>query len=274
MEAKLICGDCAEVLKSFSDACIDLTVTSPPYDSLRMYNGYVFDFEVIAQQLYRVTKPSGVVVWVVGDQTINGSETTTSSEQKIYFRQVGFNIHDTMIYEKSGMRYPDNSRYHATFEYMFVFSKGPPGKVNLIRDRINLYSGEKIARKNQVRNKDGSITENSAWRNDPNRRVLDIGVRNNIWRYPSGPENATGNDHPAKFPEALARDHIISWSNPGDTILDPMMGSGTTGKMALKYDRNFIGIDISEEYVAIAQKRIDTVLQQPKLFKEIQNGNA
>lgn len=268
MTAQLFNGDCLDVMRGFEPACIDLTVTSPPYDNLRTYNGYTFDFEGIARELYRVTKPGGVVVWVVGDATINGSETGTSFRQALYFKEIGFNLHDTMIYEKAGMRYPDVLRYNAVFEYMFVFSKGSPKTFNQIIDRQNLWAGGKIARAHQVREADGSIGENSAYRNDPDRRVRDVGARNNIWRIPFGSENASGQLHPAPFPEALARDHILSWSNPGDTVLDPMMGSGTTGKMAVKYARNFIGIEISGEYMKIAERRIRDTEQQPSLLPQ------
>ena len=242
-------GEASEVLSTFEDGCIDLTVTSPPYDNLRTYKGYTFDFQAIARQLYRVTKPGGVVVWVVGDATVNGSETGTSFRQALYFMECGFNLHDTMIYEKAGMRYPDEIRYNAVFEYMFVFSIGAPKTFNPIQDRENLWAGGKISREHQVRQTDGSIRENAAWRHDKDRRVREIGTRNNIWRFTSGSENATGKQHPATFPKALARDHILSWSNPGDIVCDPMAGSGTTLKMSKMLERQYIGIEISPEYV-------------------------
>jgi DNA modification methylase len=249
MNGQIICGDSAEVLKTFEPDCIDLTVTSPPYDNLRTYQGFTFDFGTIARQLYRVTKPGGVVVWVVGDATVNGSETGTSFRQALYFMQCGFNLHDTMIYQKTGMRYPDALRYNANFEYMFVFSKGLPKTFNPIMDRENIYSGGKIARKSQVRASDGSMKENSAYRNEPDRRVRDVGCRNNVWKISSGSENASGVNHPAKYPLSLARDHILSWSNPGDVVLDPFGGSGTTAKAAQELGRKFITIEISEKYV-------------------------
>jgi len=260
-------GDCLDVMRGFEPACMDLTVTSPPYDNLRTYKGYTFDFEGIARELYRVTKPGGVVVWVVGDETIKGSETGTSFRQALFFKEIGFNLHDTMIYQKPGMRYPDAARYNAVFEYMFVFSVGPPKTYNPIQDRRNTYVGVKIARAHQVRSTDGVVGPNSAYRNDPGRTVREIGIRNNVWIIPSGSENAKGKEHPATFPEALARDHILSWSNPGDMVFDPMMGSGTTGKMAVNYGRNFTGCEIAAEYYAIAERRIRAAQQQPGLLE-------
>lgn len=265
-DIKLLQGDCAEVFKSFDDNTFDLTVTSPPYDNLRLYNGYVFDFEKIARQLFRITKPGGVVVWIVGDATINGSETGTSFKQALYFMECGFNLHDTMIYAKNGFRFPDSCRYNPIFEYMFVFSKDQPKTKNFICDKKNIYHGSSVARESQNRNKDGSLSPNSAWKNNKNKTVKEIGRRDNIWFFSIGGEQEIG-DHPAMFPEALARDHILSWSNPGDLVLDPMMGSGTTGKMACLYDRNFVGIEISQEYFSIAEKRIQRVQQQPKIFE-------
>jgi DNA modification methylase len=248
-------GDSAEVLKSFDADCIDLTVTSPPYDNLRTYNGFTFDFETIAQQLYRVTKAGGVVVWVVGDATVNGSETGTSFRQALYFMQCDFNLHDTMIWDKVGMRFPDASRYNPVFEYMFIFSKGTPRVMNFIEDKKNVYSGAKVARISQSREADGRLHENSAWINDKNKVVKEYGKRNNIWQIHSGGGEGLS-EHPAFFPEDLARDHILSWSNEGGIVLDPFCGSGTTCKMAKMNSRNYIGIEISPEYVTLAEKRI------------------
>jgi len=258
---QIICGNCAEIMKSWPDECIDLTVTSPPYDNLRDYKGYTFDFETIAKELYRITKPGGVVVWVVGDATINGSETGTSFRQALYFKDVcGFNLHDTMIYKKKGTPVPSFNRYYQAFEYMFVFSKGNPKTVNLIRDRKNLYSGDMVH--GSRRQKDGTFERVKE------KIIQKLGIRHNIWEYPTGKYNSTRDEiafqHPAVFPEQLAADHIISWSNPGDIVLDPMCGSGTTCKMALKLGRRFIGIDISEEYCEIARKRIEAEKERQK----------
>jgi DNA modification methylase len=233
-------GDCLEVLKSMDNNIIDLTVTSPPYDNLRAYNGFTFDFEGIAQELYRVTKNGGVMVWIVGDATINGSETGTSFRQTLYFMQCGFNLHDTMIFEKNSSSYPANSksnRYSQIFEYMFVFSKGKPKTYNLIKDKANKWAGHK---------------DFSGKLKNP---VPNFSPRNNIWKYTTSFNDKT--KHPAVFPEQLANDHIISWSNEGDIVLDCFLGSGTTGKLANQLNRNFIGIEISQEYLDIAKKRIE-----------------
>jgi DNA modification methylase len=259
VKVEMILGDCATVLKTFDDGCIDLTVTSPPYDNLRTYNGYTFDFEAIAQQLWRVTKLGGVVVWVVGDATINGSETGTSFRQALYFRSIGFNLFDTMIYEVAGTGAKgSNNAYWQAFEFMFVLTKGYPVTTNLLCDRKNITKGGLSK---------GRVT-NAAGESNPTFAVtLDTGKRTNIWRFMTGFQFNGETDHPAPFPEALARDHILSWSNPGDTVLDPMCGSGTTLKMALTYGRNAIGIDISQEYLDISRRRVDRVLAQPNLFE-------
>lgn len=237
--ASLYHGDCLEVMKSMPSNIIHLTVTSPPYDNLRTYNGYTFDFEGIAKELYRVTKDGGIVVWVVGDATIKGSETGTSFRQALYFMECGFNLHDTMIYEKNSSSYPANSksnRYSQIFEYMFIFSKDKPNTANLIKDKANKWAGHK---------------DFSGKLKNP---VPDFSPRNNIWKYTTSFNDKTG--HPAVFPEQLAHDHIISWSNEGDTVLDCFLGSGTTGKMAKELNRKFIGIETSKEYFDIACKRI------------------
>lgn len=240
---EIYCGDSAVLLKQLPAECIDLTVTSPPYDNLRTYNGYTFDFETIAQELYRVTKRGGVVVWVVGDATVNGSETLTSFKQALFFRECGFNVHDTMIYQTDKPPMNDN-RYQAEFEYMFVLSKGKPKTVNLILENTLNPGGKR----GTYRQANGDLK--NAFHKKP---TGDKKVRGCIWYYPSG-----GSDfgHPAVYPEKLARDHILSWSNEGDMVLDCFAGSGTTLKMAKILNRNYIGFEISQDYCDLARKRV------------------
>ena len=255
--------DCVQGMKLLDDCSVDLTVTSPPYDNLRSYKGFEFDFESVAKELYRVTKDGGVVVWAVGDATINGSETGTSFKQALFFKECGFNLHDTMIYQKDACPFPETNRYYPMFEYMFVFSKGKPKTVNLIADKPNKRYGEKVASSTQ-RQPDGKTVKVSANKTDPTRTVKKYGVRGNVWQYSPGYNKSTKDKyaykHPAIFPEQLAQDHIISWSNPNDIILDPFMGSGTTAKMAKANNRNYIGFELSKEYCDIAEKRIKIIL--------------
>ncbi|MBC8720927.1 site-specific DNA-methyltransferase [Paraburkholderia sp. 31.1] len=249
-------GDCLDVMRSMESDSIDLTVTSPPYDNLRTYNGYTFDFENIARELSRVTKPGGVVVWVIGDATVNGSETGTSFRHALFFLDVcGFKLHDTMIYEKDAISFPDKNRYQQSFEYMFVFSRGAPSTRNIIHDRHNVSFGRKVT--GTGRNASGSTSRASCYGNS----IKEFGARWNVWRMATNKGNSKSG-HPAAFPEALARDHILSWSNPGDVVLDPFLGSGTTGKMAVLADRRFVGIEISQEYLAIAEQRIEAALDK------------
>ncbi|MBX6362096.1 MAG: site-specific DNA-methyltransferase [Acidobacterium ailaaui] len=251
--------DCVEGMRLLPDECIDLTVTSPPYDNLRTYNGYSFDFEQTAKELFRITKEGGVVVWVVGDETKDFCESLTSFKQAIYFvEKCGFKLLDTMIYKKNGApaTYPSLRRYGNLFEYMFVLSKGRPKTFNPLKDRPNKYYG-KLNSGNTARQKDGSTKSTGSY--IPNK----FGMRFNIWEYNVGRNKDTSDKvafkHPARFPELLAKDHILSWSNEGDIILDPFTGSGTTAKMALLNHRHFIGFEVSSEYVAIANQRIESV---------------
>ena len=259
---KIIVGNCVEVMKNFDDNSIDLTITSPPYDNLRTYNGYEFPFEDIAKELYRVTKKGGVVVWVVADATIKGSETGTSFKQALYFKEIGFNLHDTMIFEKQNpIPQIYRKRYTNIFEYMFVFSKGYVKTHNPIMIDT-LHGGLKLK---------GTTYKNYSKgyqkREKLAQPVKDKKIKGNIWKYVVGKkaEDQEAKKHPAPFPSALARDHIISWSNEGDIVLDPMCGSGTTCKVALQLKRNYIGIDISDEYCELAKKRINLYKQQPTL---------
>ena len=256
---KIICGDAIEVMQGLPSDCVDLVVTSPPYDELRNYNGYSFNFEGMAKELYRVIKNGGVLVWVVGDQTIKGNETGTSFRQALYFKQVGFNLFDTMIYLKTPRGAVGNNKtYWQTFEYMFVFSKGTPKTINLLKDREN--KDERDGDSGTKRLSDGSLLKLKR------AGYSKYGRRTNVWEYLIGKgHSATDNiayKHPAIFPEKLVQDHITSWSNLGDVVLDPMCGSGTTCKMAKLNKRDFIGIDVSSEYCKIAEER----LKQKSLF--------
>ena len=247
-------GDCLEVLKDIPDNSIDLTVTSPPYDNLRSYNDNIdqwgFEkFQFIAKELYRVTKEGGVIVWIVNDATIEGSETGTSFKQALFFKECGFCLHDTMIWQKPSP-FQHKNRYIPAFEYMFVFSKGAKKQANLICDRKNKWAGTQVHGTERQRNgktKDLSTKQKS-------KSIKEYGARFNIWDIPPDKNNKTG--HPAVFPVQLAIDHIRSWSNEGDTILDPFMGSGTTGVACVTTYRNFIGIELDETYFQIAQNRI------------------
>lgn len=254
---RLILGDNVAMLKQMPDCCIDLTVTSPPYDDLREYKGFTWDFETLAKELYRVTKDGGIVVWNVNDATVKGSETLTSFRQAIFFKDIcGFNV-ETMVWEKTGSgALGSNNFYAQNFEYMFILVKGVPKAFNPIKDRENVVKSGKV-KVNGSLGKDGKGVDRVVERKP-------FGKRNNIWRM----DTQKNSEHPAPFPEQLANDHILSWSNEGDTVLDPFMGSGTTGKMAVLNTRKFIGIELAEEYFAIACQRIDAALhpQQPTLL--------
>lgn len=251
--------DCLEGMKLLPDCNIDLTVTSPPYDNLRTYKGHSFDFEGVAKELFRITKQGGVVVWVVGDATIKGSETGTSFKQALYFMECGFNLHDTMIYKRH-TPYPPNVRYWHSFEYMFVLSKGKPAKFFPLMQTKAQYKNTPSS--DTYRTKDGETKklDKNGYERLINANDKPDRIRDNIWDIDAGYMRSTTDkeayNHPAIFPEILANDHIISWSNEGDIVLDPFMGSGTTAKMAKLNNRNYIGFEISEEYCNIAIKRI------------------
>ena len=276
VDIKLMQGDCLERMKEIPDGGVDLTVTSPPYDNLRTYNGNnalwgEHVWKAVIKDLYRVTKDGGVVVWVVADATINGSETGTSFRQALHAMDCGFRLHDTMIYEKPAVPFdPKCNRYWQCFEYMFVWSKGKPN-CNYLTEPTKGAGKPKKGDYGQKR-LDGS---NRTDRHNTDRVIKDTKVRSNIWFYTAG---SRVDGHPAQYPESLARDHILSWSNEGDTIFDPFMGSGTTGKMAKLMNRNFIGIELDEGYFKIAQDRINQAVvninKQDSLFKGEPNGQS
>ena len=242
-------------MDKMDEETIDLVVTSPPYDNLRNYNGYTFDFCSVADKLYKVIKPGGVVVWIITDGTIKGAKTGTSFKQALYFQAIGFNIHDTMIWNKGSYTAVGalKSKYGQVYEFMFIFSKGRPKTFNPIKDRKNKYSGQKIHGTRRYVN--GNLKPISDTQKE--KVVSEYGQRFNIWELPPEKHNTTG--HPAVFPEYLVHDHIISWSNENDLVYDPFMGSGTTAIAAIKTNRNYIGSEISKEYFNIINQRIETM---------------
>ena len=247
---EIYCDDCVNFMKQMDENCVDLTVTSPPYDNLRDYKGYSFDVESIAKELYRVTKKGGVVVWVVGDKIINGNKTLTSFKQALIFQEVGFKVHDVMIYKKKNTPFMRSNAYTNCFEFMFVFSKGKVNTFNPIMEKTARNGYEML-----VSNKKADGINNKVL-----GKLNEEKVKTNIWEYAVGLGGTTTDriafKHPAVFPEKLAADHIGSWSNEGDLVFDPMCGSGTTCKMALLLKRNYIGCDISQEYVDVAKERL------------------
>jgi len=243
--------DCIEWMQSVDSDSIDMTLTSPPYDKIRNYEGYSFDFESTAKELYRITKPGGVVIWNVADQTVNGSETCTSMKQALYFVECGFKLHDTMIYLKKNPMPSSGERYHQSWEYIFCFSKGVPNTFNPI----------------EVECKYANLNANQKYRGVDGKKNYKVTKRNavskvkNVFEYIIGGGHTTKDkiafEHPAIMPEKLAEDQIKTWTNEGDVVIDPFAGSGTTAKMCLMNHRKFYGCEISEEYCNIFIKRLE-----------------
>lgn len=261
---KIYNESCLETMSKMDIESIDLVLTSPPYDDLRTYNkfvtgnktefnGYSFPFEDIAKELYRITKPGGVVVWVVGDATNKGSETGTSFRQALFFKECGFDLYDTMIYQKTGTPFPQKDRYNQIFEYMFIFSKGKPKTFNPVMKK-NVTAGA-VRNSRKFRNAEGEMIP--GFNGKP---VNEWGVENNIWIIRNGMYKSSKDivafEHPAIFPEELALKHIISWTSENDLVYDPFMGSGTTAKCSIQLNRNWIGSEIDNDYYELIKKRM------------------
>lgn len=259
---KIYLGDCESVLTDLNSESIDLTITSPPYENLRSFGlsenfWNLKKFEKIAKELYRVTQKGGVIVWIVNDVMAKGAKTGTSFQQALYFKGLGFNIHDVMIWEKILGHMGSHRCYIPSFEYMFIFSKGKIRCTNLITDRVNKDYHRQQSRNRGRRGYNGDAKKEAS----PGKiRTPMFGKRTNIWKIPGDKANKTG--HPAVYPLSLARDHIKSWSNPGDVVLDPFLGSGTSGIAAIELGREFIGIELNRKYHDIAYERIASAIRR------------
>jgi len=250
--------DCLEGMRRLADGCIDMTLTSPPYGEIRRYGDHPFgfaEFQVVAEELFRLTKPGGVVVWIVREQAPRGKgESGDSSRQRLYFQEVGFQLHHTMVMDRIGCRWPGRNRYGQPLEYAFVLSKGKPRSVYLIRDRPNRHAGK--VNTFVRRSKDGGIEQAGKPQTVPM-----VGVRGPVWSYAVG-RNVSTKDHyalvghPALMPEKMAEDHIVSWSKAGDLIFDPFCGAATTSKMALLSHRRYLGFEVHEPYHELALRRM------------------
>lgn len=241
-------GDCRDVLPGLE--ALDLVCTSPPYGAVRAYRGFdQGNWLDVIEMLYHPMQDGGVVMWNVADQTVDGSETGTSFRQALHFLEVGFRLHDTMIYLKEGVQFPDSNRYLPAFEYMFIASKGSPKTFNPISDRRNKYAGDTIH--GTDRQQDGRLTPTKGL--ESGRLVREMGWRYNYWLM-ANRNNET--EHPATMPVTMARDHILTWTNAGETVMDPFVGSGTVLEAAKHLGRNAIGIEIEERYCEIAAKRL------------------
>ena len=252
---QIIQGDSVKTMYQFPDESIDMVITSPPYDNLRKYNNDAeWNFKDTARELYRVVKQGGVVIWVVGDATVNGSETGTSFKQALYFKDLGFNLYDTMIYQKENYVPLTHRRYEQTFEYMFVFSKGKPKTFNPIMIPCKYAGTETWGKPSFHKTNDSGLVQVDK------KKINDYKQHGNIFPYLTNKSKET-KGHPAPFPEQLALDQISTWSNEGDVVLDCFMGSGTTAKACIQLNRKYIGIEISEEYCIIAKERIENFMK-------------
>lgn len=248
--------NCLETMAKMPDNFIDLTITSPPYDGLRTYNCYSFDFESIAKELYRVTKKGGVVVWNVSDATVKGSETGTSFKQALYFMKCGFNLHDTMIWNKPSVPPTQHNRYQQSFEYMFILSKGPPKTFNPIKTPSETAG--------RIRKKHRSKEGNHELNNEGEYVTKDTKTIGNNWNIPVCSERSI--KHPAKFPEQLAINHVLSWSNENEIVYDCFAGSGTTVVASVLNKRKWIVSETSSEYCETIKKRTNKHIIQQTLF--------
>jgi hypothetical protein len=260
-DATLYLGDCVEVLSQLPP--VHAAITSPPYGEIRDYGGHgPPDMFAVLSALGERLADGGVIMWNEADQVVGGSESGASFRHALHAMDSGLRLHDTMIYCKEGVTFPDSNRYHSGFEYMFVFSKGAPAHFNPINDRVNRWRGTQAHGTKRLASGETADGKSIGFA-EP--MLADTGRRMNWWVInPSRDGAALG--HPAPMPFPMADAYVRTWTVPGETVCDPFMGSGTTGVAAMRLGRRFIGIEIEERYFEIACERISRAHSQPEMF--------
>ena len=250
-------GDNAEVLSTMPADSVHLALTSPPYGTLRTYDGKPqWDFAALRRELLRVLVDGGIVAWVVGDQVVQGGKRCIPEEHTLAFRDSGFVVHDIIIYHKLGCpSRPRNNAHWNVHDRIIIASKGKPRTVN--PDRIPCNTAGDVKGKGYQRAKDGGVSTRS--RSGP---IADTKPESNLWSFMAGWPVTTADkfaySHPALMPEPLAAKIINAFSVEGDIVLDPFAGAGTTMEIAKLLNRRWCGIEISERYAELARRRVES----------------
>jgi DNA modification methylase len=252
---KTHCAESSVALKKLPDNCIDIVVTSPPYDRIRDYNGFECNLHNIGEQLSRVLKDGGIIVMVIQDQTKDfGKSLTTFRTILDWCDNFNLKLFETVIYKKHGAEGAWwTKRFRVDHEYIPVFLKGKrPAYFTKEHLKIPSKHAGKTMTGCATRLTNGSTLKSKKLKINPTK------CRGTIWDYVTcGDGGKLKHEHPATFPDKIPVDFIETFCPPGGIVLDPFMGSGTTALAALNLGRNFLGFDISNEYVSLANKRVD-----------------
>jgi DNA modification methylase len=255
---KVYCGDCVQLMTEMPENCIDLVVTSPPYDGIRDYNGAIkFDLHKTGEQVFRVLKDGGIAVLVIQDQTINYGKTLTSFKTIIdWCDNIGFKLFETVIYRKNGSEGAWwTKRFRVDHEYMPIFLKGDkPNYFNKDPLKVPSIHGGKMMTGSGARKTNGETQKTVT------RKINKMKCRGTVWDYlMAGDKNPLKRMHPAVFPDAIPYDFIQCFCPEDGIVLDPFSGSGSTLAMAKKLGRNYLGFDIVSDYCDLAVKRLSTI---------------
>ena len=264
---KIICEDNITYLKTLPDECIDFVITSPPYDALRDYNGYKLDLHGLGVELLRVLKDGGICVMVIQDSTRDFAKSLTSFRTIVdWCDNIGFRLFECNIYNRQGTEGAWwKKRFRVDHEYMPIFLKGKrPQYFDKENIKIPSKHGGKIMTGANIRTKNGQ-TGSRKVKINPTKCPGTVMTFGNT----CGGESKLKSKHPAVFPNMLAYDMIECFCPEDGTVLDPFNGSGTTTLAAKCLGRNYIGIDVSEEYNKIARERLETEIIYRKTVKEV-----
>jgi DNA modification methylase len=275
--ARLILGDCRDYLKSLQDNSIDLIFTSPPYADSRTntYGGikpedYVGWFLPISSELLRVLKPTGTFVLNIKEKVVDGERHTYVIELILGMRQQGWFWTEEFIWHKKNS-YPGKwpNRFRDSWERLLQFNKSK--KFNMYQEAVMVPMGDWAERRLKNLSKTDKKRDDSKVGSGFGKRVANWVGRDKV--YPTNvlhlATETKNKNHSAVFPEALPEWFIKLFTQEGDWVLDPFMGSGTTVRVAQRLGRNSIGIEILRQYYDLANQQIRP--QELRLFEAVEN---
>ena len=280
---KIFLGDCGDILKGIPDASIDLIFTSPPYADQRkhVYGGispdeYVSWFLPKAEQFLRVLKPTGTFILNIKERVVNGERHIYVLDMILEMRKQGWLWTEEFMWHKKNSfpgKWPN--RFRDNWERLLQFNKTK--KFNMYQDAVMVPVGDwakdRLANLSETdKTRDESKVRSGFGKNVSNWVGRDMVYPTNVIHMAT---ECSNRNHSAVFPLELPKWFIKLFTQPGDFVLDPFIGSGTTALAAIELGRNYVGIDVNQEYVQLSQSRVsESQIRMPIIAEEEEEYQA